>query len=498
VRIDDLEAMRRHHPAWRLLRADSAALVLGFLGRVFVDENVRSISGQELTQRLDDELHALNDPLEEPAFARPAKAYIAEWSSPDVGWLRKYYPLGSQEAHYDATPEVERALAWVASLEQRDFVGTESRLATAFDLLRQIVHGTETDPRARLAELHRRRAEVDAEIARVEAGDVAVLDGTAVRDRYQQFTTTARALLADFREVEANFRALDRDLRRRVASWAGSKGELLDDVLGNRSSITDSDQGRSFHAFYDFLLSPRRQEEFAELLARAHGLEGIGDPDPRMRRIHHDWLDAGERTQATVRLLSEQLRRFLDDRVWLENRRVVDLLRSIEGSTMALRDAAAEGIIGDRVELVMHLDATAPTVALPMERPLYTPARKASVVSDSVAEGDAELDASLLFEQVFVDRARLAGTIRRFLQGRDQVTLADVIASAPVEQGLAEVVTYLALDDDGFNVVFDDSAEVRVSWLDDAGAERTAILPAVTYVRAGRGPAPVFAPEVLS
>lgn len=124
---------------------------------------------------------------------------------------------------------------------------------TAFDLLRQIAHGTETDPGARLAELQRRRTEIDLEVARVEAGEVAMLDSTAVRDHYQQFAVNARALLADFREVEAN----------------------------------------------------QRQEEFADLLARAHVLEGIGEPDPRMRRIHHDWLDAGERTQATVRLLSE-------------------------------------------------------------------------------------------------------------------------------------------------------------------------------------------------
>jgi hypothetical protein len=107
-------------------------------------------------------------------------------------------------------------------------------------------------------------------------------------------------------------------------------------------------------------------------------------------------------------------------------------------------------------------------------------------VSDSVEEGQADLDASLLFEQVFVDRARLAGTVRRSLQGRDQVSLTEVIALAPVEQGLAELVSYLALDDDGFEVVFDDSVQVRIGWSDGSGAERTATLPAVTYVRSGR------------
>ena len=51
------------------------------------------------------------------------------------------------------------------SLKTRPFVATESRLHTAVELFRQIVHGTDTDPQRRLAELRRRRDEIDAEIA---------------------------------------------------------------------------------------------------------------------------------------------------------------------------------------------------------------------------------------------------------------------------------------------------------------------------------------------
>ena len=70
--------------------------------------------------------------------------------------------------------------------------------------------GSDSDPETRLAELYKRRAEIDAEIARAEAGDIAILDDTALKDRFQQFTAIARELLTDFREVEHNFRGLDR------------------------------------------------------------------------------------------------------------------------------------------------------------------------------------------------------------------------------------------------------------------------------------------------
>ena len=151
------------------------------------------------------------------------------------------------------------------SLTERPFVGTESRLLTLFALLEQISAGTETDPTAaRGRRCASKRDELDAEIARVLAGDVPLLDDTAVKDRFQQFQQLARELLADFREVEHNFRQLDRKVREKIALWEGAKGELLDEIMGERDAIGDSDQGRSFRAFWDFLMSSRRQEELSD------------------------------------------------------------------------------------------------------------------------------------------------------------------------------------------------------------------------------------------
>ncbi len=468
--------LRDHDAAWRLLRAGNAPLVIGFLVRVFVRDNVRTISASELAERLDDELWALNSELGEGTYPRTAKGYLDEWAAPEAGWLRKFYPPDSDEPHFDATPSLEKAVAWVEGLQVRSFVGTASRLNTIVDLLRQMVFGAETSPQARLAELHRRRQEIDTQIAEIEQGHLPLLDDTALRDRYQQFARTARELLADFREVETNFRALDRQLREQIASWTGAKGELLDTVLGSRASIAESDQGRSFQAFYDFLLSRQRQDELTDLLDRVHGLDAIDQADARMRQIHYDWLDAGERTQATVRLLSEQLRRFLDDQVWLENRRVMDLLRSIESTGIRLRHVR-------QVAVTTQLDDPAPTVALPMERPLYSPGTTRALDSTVAAQPDEEVDPSALFEQVHVDRERLTHGVRRALRTRPQVGLTELLETQPIEQGLAELVSYLSLDDEAFDVVFDPDAQVTATWLDDDGMRRAATLPRVTFAR---------------
>ncbi len=151
------------------------------------------------------------------AFPKPAVEYLNDWAANDKAWLRKFYPAGSDEPHFDLTPATERAIAWLAGLGERSFVGTESRLLTLFDLLRQMSEGSETQPEVRVRELQRKRDEIDAEIARVLAGDMPVLNDTALKGRFAQFSTLARELLADFREVEHNFRGLDRRVRERIA-----------------------------------------------------------------------------------------------------------------------------------------------------------------------------------------------------------------------------------------------------------------------------------------
>jgi len=476
MQYDEIAQLQAQHSAWALLRSPHAPLILSFLGRVFVDASSGPIAAGELASELDDELYALNDRLGEDSYPRTAPAYLDEWAEPERGWLRKFYPTGSDEPHYDLMPPVEKALGWVTDLRSRDFVGTESRLNTLFELLRQMVYGADDDPERRLVELRRRRDELDAEIARVERGEIAVLDSVSQRDRLQQFTRNARELLSDLREVEENFRALDRKLREQIAGWSGSKGELLDTALGSRSMISESDQGRSFQALYDFLLSGQRQTELTDLLDRLGSIVDLGNTD-QLRHVHFDWIDAGERTQRTVRQLSEQLRRFLDDQVWLENRRVFDLLHDIEGHAFALRDHAPK-------QPIMEIDDVAPTVGLPFERPLYAPQAPVELLDAPTDIEDAELDADGLLDQIYVDIDALGARVRDGLRERTQIGLPELIEDQPLQQGLAELIGFMTLTDGRYQTVIDEDHRDRVDWQAE-DIDRVADMPHVSYVRKG-------------
>ena len=473
-----LETLRKINPAWRLLYADHAPFIISFLHRTFLEPNLRSIPEQDLVSKLEDYLYHLAEKPGGDRFPRTPREYLEEWASDGKGWLRKYYPPGEDEPHFDLASSAEKAIEWVQSLGKRAFVGTESRLQSVFDLLRQMAEGSETDPEARIVELEKRRARIDEEIAKIREGRIDLLDDTALRERFQLMAATARGLLSDFREVEQNFRDLDRSVRDRIATWDGAKGALLEDVFGAHDAIHETDQGRSFRAFWDFLMSSARQDELTALLESVFRLSAIAaaEPDRRLLRIHYDWLQAGESAQRTVARLSEQLRRYLDDRSLMENRRITQIIRNIEQHAIALR---AEPPRGD----ILEVDDCAPDLENFLGRPLFSPPVNPEIADTPVLPGQQDIASDSLFRQEYVDKERLKARLRKALQSRDQISLEELIGAYPLEQGLSELIAYLALAAEDGKSVIDESGRQELRWTDRFGADRRAVLPMVIFTR---------------
>lgn len=448
---DTLDRLRQSHPAWRLLCAEHAPLVLSFLVLSFVQPNRRSVSASELTAHLDAYLDQLRESYPD-RYPRRARDYLDDWSAPGRAFLRKYYPKSGDDAEFDLTPATEQAVQWLQSLTPQQFVGTESRLLTLFQVLRDLAVGSQDDATVRVRELERQREQIDREIERIRSGRAAPLDATQVKERYLQLADLARRLLADFRQVEENFRKLDLQTRERITTSSQPKGELLDAIFGETDHIHRSDQGKSFEAFWAFLMSPQRQDELREWLRAIHSLSPIQEL-PRedfVRNIPSLLLDAGEKVQDTVAQLIEQLRRFVDDQAHLENRRIVDLIREIEQHAVQLK-----GNIPSAGELA-SIDGLAPDIGLPMCRVLFQPPRNALLSVAKVETGEAELDLSALFLQATVDEGMLRSHIHDLCRTRSQVTLAEVIETYPPKQGLAEIVAY-------FRIAANDGATVDES-----------------------------------
>jgi hypothetical protein len=474
---DTLDRLRQTHAAWRLLAADHAPFILSFLALAFIRPNRRAIPAPELVAHLDTYLDQLGETHGTERYPKSARQYLEDWASPERAYLRKYYPKSGEDAEFDLTPAAEKAIEWIQGLTPQQFVGTESRLLTLFHLLRDLATGAQEDPAARIQELERRKAELEREIERVRSGQAGPLDATQVRERYLQVGDTARHLLGDFRQVEENFRGLDAQTRERVATSAQPKGALLEEIFGETDHIRRSDQGKSFDAFWEFLMSPARQDELQAWLRRVHELPAVRElsHEEFVRNIPFLLLDAGEKVHGTVAQLVEQLRRFVDDQAHLENRRILDLIREIEAHAIRLKadplHAPAFGM----------LDALAPEFGLPMCRALYRPPRNPVLDLGAVEEGDAELDLAALFAQSAVDEKLLRHHVAELLRSRSQVTLAEVTSAFPPEHGLAEVVAYLRIAGSEGAAVDESVTETLVIPPRGERAEKRVRLPRVIF-----------------
>lgn len=473
-----ISSLRENHAGWSLLRAQNAPLAVSFFMTAFTEPNQRNIGRQHLIEILDDLLFGLRDADGENKFPRPASEYLDDWAAPERAWLRKYYVPGQDEPRYDLTAAAEDVVRWVEGLRGRDFVATQSRLTSIFAVLKALVQQSETDPEVRLAELQRQRDGIDAEMQRIRDGNIRVMGAPEALDHFQQLSGLAKDLLSDFREVEQNFRRLDRQVREQIATWDGSQGELLASIFANQQDISSSLQGRTFQGFWDYLMSPQLRTELRDLLQRATQIQALSRLDKlhAVTNLHQDWLPAVEQTQATVRQLSQQMRRLLDDKVFLENKRIMQLIRNIESGALATRELPPSGVF-------MNVAAPSVDVALPFERPLYEPSRKMMVDDDVVAADDSALDAGALFSQFHVDMERLKSNIDAVLAHAEQATLAEITDAYPLSQGLAEVVAYYQLATESEWADINPGATQQLSWSLPDGSIREATIEQIIFGR---------------
>lgn len=476
---DYLEKLKQTHPTLRLLVADNAPLIISFLHRVFIQPNQRALPQAELTSRLNDYLFSLREIYGEEKYPKSARHYLEDWANGKTPFLRKFYPDLSDEPEFDLTPATEKAIEWLQSLEQRQFIGTESRLLTVFQLLREIVSKTRQDPAERIRELESQRAGIDAEIERVRNGVIDPYDPTQIKERFFQVEETARRLLADFRQVEQNFRTLDQETRERIATSDKVKGKLLDEIFLEQDVIWDSDQGKSFRAFWEFLLSALRQTELEELLRTVYALEEIQslNPDSFLGRIKFALLDAGEKVYKTNSLLVEQLRKFLDDQTYLENRRIMELVKAIEKKAIAFKDQLPQR--GDFAEI----DDIRPSLDFIMARGLFMVPKNPIINDIDIAEGQADVDVSALYQQNYVDEAELKANIRRALQTRSQISLRQIVEEYPISKGVAEVVTYLELAHKEPNTLVVNEQTEKLLFTAGNGVTRFVELPKIIFIR---------------
>lgn len=325
-----LIAARRHHPAWRLLAARNAPLVLGCLQSLFreADDGVETETAlQALTELLAE--HANDEDLGGSGsdYAAQARKEVREWIQRRL--------IIEREGRLFATDALETALDFVVSLDQRLMTSTASRLSVVQREIENLDVSLNPDPQLRGEHIRGKIEELQRELERVEGGDVPVLSKEQALEGIREVYNLATGLRADFRRVEDSYRDADCALRESIISSQSHRGDILDELLDGHESLLQTAEGQVFHGFFEQL-----KQDSSIRLARQRLRNIINHPYTRqalddVQRNDLRWLfvrlNRESETVLRARERSENdVRGFLKTGLVAEHHRVGELLEQLQ------------------------------------------------------------------------------------------------------------------------------------------------------------------------
>lgn len=466
----------------QLIRAKNAPFIISFFYKVFSDANVTTISNSELRSKLEGYMEELSyeekdDELDSETlfddFSVRSAQYIDKWSN--SGFLSKY-PNDDGEDLHELTPDTKKVLKWLGDLEKRGHIGTNSKFRDIFFKLQKMIELTNEDVETRIEELNKKKWEIENEINLLKNGKKpSLFDETDIKEQFYDLNKMARELLSDFSEVEQNFEQIRKDIQRKYTEKDIAKGTLLVFALDALDEIDQKPQGKSFKAFWEFLMDEKRQQEFTQLTERLYQLlneHSIDYNNDRFLKHLKRYLHvSGRKVIDSNRKLSEKISRVLSEKNLLERRRAMELIGEIRQMAYSLIDTKIkeDDFISIEDEPYINL----------FDR--WEPGDEKDDISNILfPDGSVEnenADFKLLFDQFTIDKKKLQQRIDVMLEEKGQVTLKEVVDEYGLENGLSEIVGYFSIGASGSHQIIEGTKESILI------GERIVNVPLVIYIK---------------
>lgn len=437
-------------PSIQIIRMRNAQWVIPFLFKAFKTENKLTLPEPALINLLAEELRNHAEEVEDLEEARiefgedeesRARKYLLNWVQKR---LLQDFPDSEAVTQYQLSAHSEKLFQWLHSLEKKQFVGTESRFRFLFQTLREMVEYTEDDAIKRLEELKNRKGEIDKEIKKIEMGfKPEIYTNAQLRERLEWFTRLSHELLSDFREVEDNFKYIHRHIVEQHTRAEVNKGAIVGYAFEAYDALRQSDQGKSFYAFWDFLVSRAGQEEWRLLtdqllqLLQDRNIEGDGD---FVQNIKSLLLQQGRSVYEANDKMAEKLSRIITEKEIARHRRLRQQIGQIKELVFQFMEEEAP-------PCGMMLPAYAP-IRMNLERKLNLVERQGSQVvkqPTNALEKIEDLERfGRLLNTTHIDKKRLWQKVEQTLLEKTTATLSEIIETAGLDNGVAEVISYFS------------------------------------------------------
>lgn len=458
--INQLVQTLNNSPSVKLLKMRSAEFFLAFVTSVF-DEQM-AIGGEKLQMLLENWLDNQHEDIIDEDInietlgesnEAKAKRLIKEWT--DKGLFANYQNEDG-EIIYELSSHTNKVIDWVTSLKKEEYIGTESKFKTLFSQLKDLVEFSNEDREKRLELLRQKKEDIERQIESLEMGEeIEVYEDYQIEPRYNSLNKLAKELLSDFKEVDDNFKEIIKQIYKRQTDNEGKKN-ILNYIFDAYAELKDSQQGKSFYAFWEFLLSSELQKEWDELtdlLYKTLDNRNIDSKDKFLKEMKKHLFDAGEKVSKTNDRMSEKLSLIIRNNGNSDTqatKRVINDIKKLLLNTTQNKERNNASLSYEVVEL-----------NLPLERQLnLTPKQEIEYknVPTEASLGITELERlDKLYNHHQIDRKILRKRIDIILRENTQTTLAEVIElNNGIEKGLSELFGYIAILKEYKTVVSDD------------------------------------------
>jgi hypothetical protein len=436
----------------KLLRARNLSLIVTFLHKEFKVAEHITIPYQLIIQKLGDYLESIeyNDDDDELKterlildFDEKAKLYIDRWI--DLNYLRNVIDDSTKEPLVLLSKHTEKVFQVFELFKEKEFVGTESKFRDIFNKLRDIIENANPDKEKRLAELEKRKQSIEEEIRRIKIeGYVDTYEDYQIESRFEEVNRLANELIGDFKEVEDNFKEITRKIYERQQQSDLTKGKLLTETFDALYELKNTNQGKSFYAFWQFMLDDSSQTEFQQLTKELYQIledREIETKNRSLRKLKTLLHLAARKVLDKNQILADKLSREIVARDQLESRKTRELMAAIRQLAIQRLDKLPTR------EFYLELEDS-PNLYFPLERRL---GEKPEINMVSTNAEQAKLDFSDLddlyriYSADLIDKKVLLENINRMLVDKPQVSLSEVVEVHAISKGLAELLAYITL-----------------------------------------------------
>jgi Protein of unknown function (DUF3375). len=444
-----LEIQLKSAPSLKLLRSRNAPLILSFLYSQFKEEGEINIQNEKLVNQLAwylEELNYFDEEDDLPSFGTDnyerAKKYIETWTNEN--YLRNYIDDTEKIIYNVLTQHTERVFQMLDLLQERKFVGTESKFKDIFHKLKELVDNNTEDPKKKIEELEERKRKIDEEIRRIKRdGNVAKYEDYQIQSRFEDISRLTNELIGDFKEVEDIFKMITRDIYEKQSQYNLSKGKILHYTFDSLDTLKESDQGKSFYAFWNFLIDEESQDTLKMLIKLVYDIlddRGIEYSNRNLKRIKTILFQSGRKVLDSNNLLAEKLTRVIAEKHLLESRKIRETIAEIKQTSLRLIECKIPESCGIEIDLNAE-------ISMPMERKLG----EEKIIPEfdirpEIFNSETDLESlSNLFNPDAVNIKELTDKINSLLINKQQITLAQVVEKYPITKGLSELIAYVSL-----------------------------------------------------